>query len=141
MESICMKCMMDPTSHSFKKISEKNGICTYYTNPSKAKLYTDTDGILSHYENALKQIGDKKWVWIFDSDGFDLKHALEVKSGIGIAKLLTDKYAESLQEIKIINPTWHIRTMLLTVWPFLNKKTCDKITILKDRYYSVVEFL
>jgi len=136
-----MKCMMDPTSHSFKKISEKNGICTYYTNPSKAKLYTDTDGILSHYENALKQIGDKKWVWIFDSDGFDLKHALEVKSGIGIAKLLTDKYAESLQEIKIINPTWHIRTMLLTVWPFLNKKTCDKITILKDRYYSVVEFL
>jgi hypothetical protein len=132
---------MDPTSHSFKKISEKNGICTYYTNPSKAKLYTDTDGILSHYENALKQIGDKKWVWIFDSDGFDLKHALEVKSGIGIAKLLTDKYAESLQEIKIINPTWHIRTMLLTVWPFLNKKTCDKITILKDRYYSVVEFL
>ena len=141
MEKICQKCTMDPTSHCFKKISEKNGTYIYYTNPSKAKLYTDTEGILSHYDNALKQIGDKKWIWIFDSDGFDLKHAMEVKSGIGIAKLLTDKYAHNLQEIKIINPTWHINTMLTVVWPFLNQTTCDKITILKDRYYSIVEFL
>jgi len=91
METICIKCTMDPTSHSFKKISEKNGVYIYYTNPTKSKLYTD--GILSHYDNALKQIRDKKWVWIFDSEGFDLKHALEVKTRTGIAKLLTDKYA------------------------------------------------
>ena len=141
MESICGKCMMDPTSHSFKKISEKNGVSVYYTNPSKSKLYTDTDGILSHYDNALKQIRDKKWVWIFDSEGFDLKHALEVKTGTGIAKLLTDKYADNLLEIKIINPTWHIRTMLTAIWPFINQQTRDKIRILKDRYYSVLEFV
>jgi len=94
---------MDPTSHSFKKISEKNGVCIYYTKPTDSKLYTDTDGILSHYDNALKQIGDKKWSWIFDSNGFDLKHAMEVKTGLGIAKLLTEKYADNLLEIKIIN--------------------------------------
>jgi hypothetical protein len=132
---------MDPTSHSFKKISEKDGVCTYYTKPINSKLYTDTDGILSHYDNALKQIGDKKWIWIFDSDGFDLKHAMEVKTGTGIAKLLTEKYADNLLEIKIINPTWHIRTMLTAVWPFLSQITCDKIRILKDRYYSVLEFV
>ena len=141
MESICDKCMMDPTSHSFKKISEKNGVCTYYTNPSKSKLYTDTEGILSHYENALKQVGNNKWVWIFDSDGFNIKHAMEVKTGTGIAKLLTDKYAENLLEVKIINPTWHIKSMLTAIWPFLNQKTRDKVQILKDRYYSVVEFV
>ena len=141
METICIKCTMDPNSHSFKKISEKNGICIYYTKPINSKLYTDTDGILSHYDNALKQIGDKKWSWIFDSDGFDLKHAMEVKTGTGIAKLLTEKYADNLLEIKIINPTWHIRTMLTAVWPFLSQTTCDKIRILKDRYYSVLEFV
>ena len=141
METICIKCTMDPTSHSFKKISEKNGVYIYYTNPTKSKLYTDTDGILSHYDNALKQIRDKKWVWIFDSEGFDLKHALEVKTGTGIAKLLTDKYADNLLEIKIINPTWHIRTMLTAIWPFINQQTRDKIRILKDRYYSVLEFV
>ena len=53
MNIICEKCMMDPTSHSFKKISEKNGVITYYTNPTKAKLYNDTTGILEHYNNAL----------------------------------------------------------------------------------------
>ena len=141
METICIKCTMDPSSHSFKKISEKNGVCIYYTNPTKSKLYTDTDGIISHYDNALKQIGDKKWVWIFDSEGFDLKHALEVKTGTGIAKLLTDTYADNLLEIKIINPTWHIKTMLNVIWPFLNQATRNKIKILDDRYYSILEFV
>lgn len=130
MERICQKCSMDPTSHSFRKISEKNGIVTYYTNPSKALLYTDTDGILTHYDNALKQVGDNKWIWIFDSDGFDLKHAMEVKTGVGVAKLLTQKYAHNLQEIKIINPTWHIKTMLTVIWPFLSDSVKQKITII-----------
>lgn len=141
MDKICEKCTMDPTSHSFRKLSEKNGVVTYYTNPSKANLYNDTEGILTHYNNALKQVGEKKWIWIFDSEGFDLKHAMEVKTGIGIAKLLTQQYAHNLQEIKIINPTWHIKTMLTAVWPFLNQKTRDKITTLDDRVYSVLEFI
>jgi len=46
----CPICKINPESHSFKKISEKNGISTYYTNPTKAKD-RDTDGILMHYEN------------------------------------------------------------------------------------------
>lgn len=141
MDKICEKCMTDPQSHSFRKLSEKNGIVIYYTNPTKAKLYTDTDGILKHYENALTSIGDKKWIWIFDSDGFDLKHAVEVQTGIGISKLITTNYGNNLQEIKIINPTWHIKTMIKALWPFLNQATKDKIKILKDRYYSPIEFV
>jgi hypothetical protein len=132
---------MDPTSHSFKKLSEKNGVVLYYTNPSKAKLYKDKDGILQHYTNALDSVGDNKWVWIFDSDGFDVKHALEVQTGIGIAKLITGKYGINLEEIKIINPTWHIKTMLTAVWPFLNERTKQKIKVFGDRYYSVLEFI
>ena len=131
---------MDPTSHSFRKISEKNGVLTFYTNPTKARLYDDTDGILKHYDYALKSVGDSKWIWIFDSEGFDLKHALEVATGIGIAKL-TVKYGSNLQEIKIINPTWHIKTMLGAVWPFLNDRTKQKINIMGDRVYSILEFI
>lgn len=141
MEKICRTCTMDPTSHSFKKLSEKNGVVLYYTNPSKAKLYQDKDGILEHYTNALNSVGDNKWSWIFDSEGFDLKHALEVQTGIGIAKLITSKYGKNLEEIKIINPTWHIKTMLTAVWPFLNDTTKQKIKVFSDRYYSVLEFL
>ena len=141
MNQICSKCSVDPTSHSFRKVAESNGVVTYYTNPTKARLYTDTEGILEHYNNAMESVGDKKWIWIFDSEGFDLKHAMEVKTGIGIAKLVTGKYGNNLEEIKIINPTWHIKSMLTAVWPFLNDKTKQKIKIFKDRYYSVLEFI
>jgi len=129
---------MDPTCYSFKKISEKNGICVYYTNPTKAIINTD---IVEHYDNALKQIGNNKWIWIFDSDGFNMKYVLDLKTGTGIAELLTDKYATNLLEIKVINPTWHIKTILKAVMPFLDKVTRNKIKILKDRYYSILEFV
>jgi hypothetical protein len=76
-----------------------------------------------------------------DSDGFDMKYVFDLKTGTGIAELLTDKYATNLLEIKIINPTWHIKTILKAVMPFLDKITRDKIKILKDRYYSIVEFV
>jgi len=132
---------MDPNYHSFKKISEKNGVCIYYTNPTESKQYTDSDEIIEYYDNALKQIGNKKWVWIFDSYRLDMKHALDIKTGTGIAELLTNKYANNLLEIKIINPTWHIKTMIKAVIPFLDKMLRDKIKVLKDRYYSVVEFV
>lgn len=141
MKTTFSKSTMDPTCNSFKKLSEKNGICTYYTNPTKAKLYTDTDSILSHYDNILAEIGDKKWIWIFDSEGFDMKQSLEVKTGSGIAQLITNKYGHNLLEIKIINPTWHIKSMLTVVWPFLNQITRDKVKILGDRYYSILEFI
>lgn len=141
MDKICQKCSMDPTSHSFRKLSEKNEIVTYYTNPVKANLYNDTEGILAHYNNALATIGERKWIWIFDSEGFDLKHAMEVQTGIGIAKLITGPYGNNLQEIKIINPTWHIKTMMTAVWPFLGDKIKQKINIMGDKVYSVLEFI
>lgn len=127
--------------YSFKKLSEKGGLQIYYTNPAKAKLNTDTAAIIAHYDAALKQIGNKKWIWIFDSDGFDAKHAFEVKTGIEIIKLITTKYGENLQEIKIINPTWHIKTVLGGLGPFLNDNIKERLNLMKDRYYSVIEFV
>jgi hypothetical protein len=141
MDIICDKCARDPRYHSLKKISEKGNVITYYANQSKAIAYTDTEWILLHCENALKDIGKNNWICIINSENFSIKHALEIKTGIGIAKLVMSKYADNLIEIRIVNPTWHIKTMLTVIWPFLNQRTCDKIIILDDRYYSDIEFL
>jgi hypothetical protein len=127
--------------YSFKKLSEKGGIHIYYTNPAKAKLGADTATVIAHYDAALKQIGNKKWVWIFDSDGFDTKQAFEVKTGVEIMKLITTKYGDTLQEIKIINPTWHIKAVLTALSPFLNDSVKQRLIMMKDRYYSVIEFI
>jgi hypothetical protein len=135
---------MDQSNYSFKKISDKNGVVTYYTNPTKGRQYTDNNQILEHYNAEFAAIGNKKWVWIFDSEGFSLSLVLDSQEGIGIigiANLLMGKYGNSLLEIKIINPTWHIRTLLTAMWPFLNKQLKQKIKILNDRTYSILEFV
>ena len=138
-DKICEKYMNSDTS--FKKLSEKDNLIIYYTNPAKANIKGDTEDILKLYDTALSIIGNKNWVWIFDSEGFNMKQAFEVQTGIGIAKLITNKYGNTLQEIKIINPTWHIKTMLASLKPFLNEATKQKIKILNDRYYSILEFI
>jgi hypothetical protein len=122
MEHICKTCHEDSTSHSFSKLCEIKGVSVFYTKPANATKYTDTEGILAHYDNMLKYNGDKQWTWIFDSDGFGMKHALEVRTGIGIAKLITSKYSKNLQKIIVKNPTWHIKLMYTFVSPFLSTK-------------------
>jgi len=141
MDKICNKCVVDPASHSFRKISDKNGHCVFYTNPAKAKQYNDVEGILSHYDNALLQIGKKRWTWIFDGDGFETEHALEIKTGQGIAALINEKYGNTLEEIKIINPTIHIKVAMKLIVPFMSDLIKSKIRMLDDRPYTVLEFI
>jgi hypothetical protein len=104
-------------------------------------LYTDTEGILTHYDNALKTLGNKKWSWIFDSYGFDWRHAMEIQTGIGLAKLITSTYRDKLEKITIINPTWHIKTILAAIMPFIDKQTKQTLKVLNDRVYSILEFI
>lgn len=136
----CSKCAVDPASHSFRKISEKNGCYVFYTNPSKAKD-KDTDSILNHFNLALEKVGNKRWLWVFDGDGFETEHALEIRTGQGIAALINEKYGNNLEEIRIINPTVHIKLALKVMGPFMSDLLKSKIRLLDDRVYSVLEFM
>jgi hypothetical protein len=132
MEQICKTCHEDSTSHSFSKLCELGGVSVFYTKPADATKYTDREGILAHYDNMLNSNGDKPWTWIFDSDGFGMKHALEINTGIGIAKLITSKYSTNLQKIIVKNPTWHIKLMYTCVSPFLSKKVNSMVEFKYD---------
>ena len=133
--------MMDPTTFSFRKISEKNGVSTYYTNPSKGKQSVDQDEIISFYTKAVDAIGNKKWIWIFDSDNLDLRYGLELKTTIEFANVIVDKYLNNIIEVKIINPILPIRAMIKIAKPFIREDVRNRIKVLKDRYYSVLEFI
>ena len=113
---------MDPSTYSFKKISEKNGISTYYTNPAKGKQSVDEDEIVAFYTKAIESIGNKKWIWIFDGTEFDLKHLFQVEVAIELAKLISSKFSEKLQKIIIINPNFYIKSIYNIIYPFLNVK-------------------
>ena len=140
MNKFCKICSANPDSHSFKKVGEKNGTAIYYTKPSAAKAYKDMEGIISHIDNTLA-VNKKKWICIIDGDEFDVRHATEFDTGRGIIELIAAKYNHNLLEVKIINPTWHINGCIKFGELFMTSEMLDKVKLLEDRRYSVLEFI
>ena len=141
MNKICPKCAADPTSHSFKKVSDKGGITIYYSHPSKAKLYDDFEGILSHVDNMLTLQGKKPWMCILDGDGFDIKHASQVRIGVALMDMMMNKYGATMKEFKVINPTWHIHGQVTVAKMTLTPELFARIVVLDDRKHSILEFI
>ena len=125
----CPLCELQPSSHSLTKVLEKKGIIYYYTCPSQAILYYDTNGIINHYDGVLSDIKDKEWVWIFDSLDFGIVHAMQINVAIELAKLISNKFSNNLKKIIIINPTFYIKIIHKMILPFLNNKVQDIIEI------------
>jgi hypothetical protein len=130
MQYICPLCELMPSSHSLKKVLEKNEIIYYYTCPSQAILYYDEIGIINHYDGVLSEMSEnKEWIWIFDSLGFNLNHAMQISVAIELAKLISTKFSKNLKKIIIINPTFYIKMTHKIIMPFLNNKVRDIIEI------------
>jgi hypothetical protein len=111
-------------------MSEKKGIVYYYTCPSQAILYYDATGIVNHYDGVLSEMPEnKEWVWIFDSLGFSIMHAMQTNVAIELAKLISNKFSKNLKKIIIINPTFYITMTHKLLIPFLNDKVRDIIEI------------
>ncbi len=130
MTYICPVCELLPSSHSLLKVLEKNDIIYYYTCPSQAKLYYDVKGIINHYNGVLSEMPEnKEWVWIFDSSGFTLIHAMQTTVAIELAKLISNKFSKNLKKIIIINPTFYITITHKLIMPFLTNKIQDIIEL------------
>ena len=126
----CPLCVLEPSSHSLKKVFETPEIIYYYTCPAEAILYYDVKGIVEHYEGVLSELSEnKEWVWIFDSLGFGLKHAMQTNVAIELSKLISTKFSKNLKKIIIINPTFYTTIMRKVIKPFLNKKVSNLIEI------------
>jgi len=124
----CPICTLWPSSHSLKKVGEKNGIVYFYTCPAQAILYDDVKGIIHHYDGVLSE-NDKEWIWIVDSEGFGFTHAMQTTVAIELAKLISTKFSKNLTKIIIKNPNLYITIIHKIIMPFLNKETRDKIEI------------
>ena len=135
MPYICPLCKLLPSSHSLTKVLEEKGII-YYTCPSQAILYYDVKGIVNHYDGVLSEIPEnKEWIWIFDSLGFGLIHAMQINVAIELAKLISNKFSKNLKIIIIINPSVYITLIHKILMPFLNNKIKDIIQINYEAKY------
>ncbi len=130
MQYICPLCKLIPSSHSLTKMLETEDIVYYYTCPSQAILYYDVKSILHHYDGVLSEIPEnKEWIWVFDSLGFGLTHAMHTNVAIELTKLISNKFSKNLKKIIIINPTFYVTMIHKMIIPFLNNKIRDIIEI------------
>ena len=126
-DPVCKICEQDPTSHSFSKLCEVNGVVTFYTKPADATKYDDYEGILAHFNAVLTGYKDKKWRWIIDADGFAMKHAMEVGVASGLIKIISEKYSDNLVEIKVTHTNTLIKGMFKAVTPLIKGKLTDRL--------------
>ena len=133
MKYICPICQLKPSSHSLINVLETEELIYYYTCPAQAILYDDVHGIIKHYDGVLSEMPEnKEWVWIFDSLGFSLIHAMQVNVAIELAKLISNKFSKNLKKIIIINLTFYITITHKLIMPFLHNKVKDIIEINYD---------
>ncbi len=126
MENICKYCYNNPKSHSFSLISDyiiKENIGNgenigklFYTKIADAKLYDDSEGIISHYENYLNFIKPDNWIWIIDFEDIELKHTLQINTTIKLAQLIK-KY--KVNNVIVINENIFLYGLLKIAKPFI----------------------
>jgi len=127
----CSICEAEPGSHSLREIGVREGVVIFYTCPAEASKYNDYEGIMKHYEDTFEdRIGDgTPWVWIFDCKGFTLKHLVEINVAIGIASLVSSRFADNLQKVIVVNPYWIVQLTMNLLRPFMGEALRLKITI------------
>ena len=119
MSNICQACKKNPSAHSFHKLYEHNGISVFYTNPGEAEMYDDVDGIITHMDNMLKQHEKNRWAWIFDAQGFEYKHMIQLQLTKRIIHLISNSYFSNLEYIHIKNVNFMIKQLFHTIKPLL----------------------
>lgn len=135
MKDICETCDKEPGSHSFTYLCKtlRPELCEYifYTCVGDAKKYNDSDGIIKHYKNFLNKMNPDKWIWVFNCDGFGLKHYTEINTIKKLALLV--KTFGRIEAIYIVNSPGLLDVVLNIVQPILDKETFGKIKLVKSK--------
>ena len=130
----CDKCYRNPGAHSIRIIKDGE-IPILYTKIAEAKEYDDTSGILQHYRNLLRLLGDKEWIWVFDCDNLELKHCFEIRTSRGIIDLLLENGKN--KKIYVINSNMFLTIILNSCKFFLNNTISDKMEIFNHTDHAV----
>ena len=119
MKDICEICFNNPKSHSFSKLCEKNDVSIFYTNIGEAEKYNDRKGIINHMDNMLTKHVSHKWAWIFDAQGFEQKHFMQLTLTNDIIQLINNKYSSNLEYIHIKNSNNLLKQLFNLLSPIL----------------------
>ena len=125
----CLKCVLNPDYHSFKKfgkIQEKN---LFYTAPAKTEDYNEDGTKLENIKTHVKEeTAGQPWIWVLDCANMGLVNYTEMSFNIGLLELLGT--TNTLDSVWIINPNIWIRTTISFLQTFYSSPILNKITYL-----------
>jgi hypothetical protein len=124
---MCKSCDVDPKSHSFFRIATEDNVQIFYSCPSEATKYFDKQSVEIHCREKLQEKGDTcKWIFIFDGTGYTLRHAMAIGVSLSFLRVIKE-HADTLLEIRILNTSSYVSTMLTIMKPFIPHNIYSKI--------------
>ena len=130
----CQKCKDNPNSHSFHHLGQtKNGCEIIYTCPAKTVGFDGSDpNFVYYFDEHLRMIHGKPWVWLFDCQGFKMEYMLSMSNLRQLVSYLNEKHTDYLQNSYILHAGWAFTQMMSMTTPLLKKETRKKIHVLPD---------
>ncbi len=126
----CPRCQILPNAHSFVNFARVNDIELFYTSPARALDYKETGETFAYYKIHIDTAKDKKWIWIVDCEGMQMKHYSSIELIKKLIQMLLNEHKGQLQSIWIIHPNTWIKTAVTLMKPFLKKETLEKIQVI-----------
>ncbi len=131
----CAKCADNPNSHSFHHLgTTKQGYEIIYTCPAKTINFDGSDPQFVHYfDEHLRALGGKSWVWIFDCRDYTMKHMLSMNNLRNLVAYLNKYHTDKLHASYVLNAGSLFGTMMNLTLPLLKKDEQKRIHVLPTR--------
>lgn len=131
----CSKCAANPNSHSFHHIgTTKQGYEIIYTCPSKTIGFDGSDPhFVKYFDEHLRVIDGKAWVWIFDCRDYTLKHMLSMENLRNLVSYLSSNHTDRLQASYVLHAGSFFSQMMKLVKPLLKKDAQSRIQIVPSQ--------
>jgi hypothetical protein len=106
----CELCKYNMHCHSFVLIKKTNGVIYYHTIISDIMIHKEheIDEYLNHLCGTLLH-SKTPWIWLMDFTGFSTINMIRNKILIRLLDLIHDIYCVNMQQIIILQHSWHVR--------------------------------
>ncbi len=119
--------------HLFEKIKEHNETALFLTDLSVVFIHMSMDAFLSYCDTILTNDASTTYTWVIECENIKDNAKKDVESLLYVAKWMSSKYANRMNQIRFHRPTKLIHTVLHTNWTYLSKNLQNAIVIANEK--------
>jgi hypothetical protein len=116
----------------FEKIKEHDGTTHFVTDLSVVFMHLTKVSFLSYCDTILTNDASSAYTWIVACENIKDHAKKDVESILYVAKWMSSKYANRMNQIQFQRPTRLIHTVLHTNWTHLSKNLQNAIVIANE---------